>query len=241
METDLDLLGNSQFNSLDVFILDYAEQNFRNNIEFQKFENNMKNKYGNNAKLFKCKKDKILFYDNSSNYPFYESNCPKCKKSICYFCSSINNFSQENCCLSKKIYYMFKVDGFLFFETYPKQLYEDINFNDSLIYCVVPFVNLLYFIGCLHAIFFYKLKCKNQDPNYDYLDYEMRLTNEDKNQWFIRIIVLLDAFCSLFLSIPLIILNIYITIIIIMISIPFKFYPMKYLFGIHHSVFYVVY
>ena len=240
MEVNSDLLENSETNSLDVFKLDYEGQNYINNIEFKKFEISMKNKYGNKARLFKCKEDKILFYDNNSNFPFYESKCPKCKKSICYFCSSINNFNQENCCLSKKIYYMFKVDGFLFLDKYPKQLSENINFNESLIYCVVPFVNLLYFIGCLHAIFFYKLKCKNQDPNYYYLDYGLRLSNEGKVCFF-RIIVLLDAFCSLFLSIPLLILNIYITIIIIIISIPFKFYPMKYLFGIHHSVYYVVY
>ena len=242
MEINSDLLGNSEYSSLDVFILDYGDQYFRNNIEFQKFEISMKKKYGNNAKLFKCKKDKILFYDNSPNFPFYESKCPKCKKSICYFCSSINSISQEKCCLTKRIYYMFKVDGFLFFDKYPNQYHKkNINFNDSLIFCVVPFVNLLYFIGCLHAILFYRLKCKNQDPNYDYLDYDLRLSNSDRNIFFQRSIFLLDAFCSLLLSIPLIILNIYFTIIIIIISIPFKFYPMKYLFGIHHSVYYVIY
>ena len=231
--------SNLESNKLEIFKLDYEAQNYENNSEFKKFQNSIYNKYGTKQKLFKCIKDKILFYYDCSNYPFYEAKCPCCSKSICYFCSSSYTYPQQNCCLKKKVYYLFKVNVLLFFYSYPGHLEHKVEFKESLFYAIVPFVNLLYFIGCLHAILFYRMKYN--DENFDYNDYDGHFTSMDKNSFFIRTFFIFEVACSILIAITLFVLNIYFTIIIIIISIPFKFYPMKYLFGILHSVYYIRY
>ena len=230
---------NLESNKLEKFKLDYESQKYENNSEFKKFQNSINKKYGTKKKLFKCVKDKILFYHDCSNYPFYEANCPCCSKSICYFCSSSYNIHQQNCCLKKKVYYLFKVNGLLFFDSYPGHLEHKVEFKESLFYAIVPFVNLLYFIGCLHAILFYRMRYN--DENFGYIVYAEHFTSVNKSSWFLRTFVFLEALCSFLIAITLFVLNIYFTIIIIIISIPFKFYPMKYLFGILHSVYYIRY
>ena len=224
----------------DIFQLDFESQSYKNNPEFKKFQNSIFKKYGTKLKLFKCNNDKILFYYDCSQFPFYEAKCPKCFKSICYFCSCLNNYPQQNCCLKKKAYYLFKVNGFLYFNSYPGYLEHEEKFKDSLLFAIIPFVNLLYFIGCLHAILFYRMRRRNKETYY-YVDYESCMTSTDKNRFYIITFFLFEVSCSIFIAITLFVFNFYFTILIIIISIPFKFYPIKYLFGIHHSVYYINY
>ena len=238
---EISLESNLESTNEDIFKLDYGSQNYENNSEFKKFQNSMHNKYGKKIKLFKCIKDKILFYHDCSNYPFYEAKCPCCSKSICYFCSCSNSYPQQNCCIKKRVYYLFKVNGLLFFDSYPGHFeYRRPEFKESLLYAIVPFVNLLYFIGCIHALLFHRMRYKN-DKKFDYNDYNGLMTGIDKNSYYYLTFCIFEIICSIFIAITLFVLNLYFTIIIIIISIPFKFYPMKYLFAIHHSVYYVDY
>ena len=74
-------------------------------------------KYGKTDDLYNCSKDEIYFYILRSAYqmmPYYSIKCPKCKSSICWFCSK--NLKKENefeyCCLRRLICYkIFKVNN----------------------------------------------------------------------------------------------------------------------------------
>ena len=87
------LENNSNDNALldkeNIFIPDYFNQKIKNNNKFKTWENLMFQKYGENARLFKCTVDKIYFYVSNKDcmeYPYYSSYCPMCNNVICYFC-----------------------------------------------------------------------------------------------------------------------------------------------------------
>ena len=59
-----------------IFIPDYFHQSIQNNNKFKTWENLMLQKYGNNARLFKCTVDKLYFYvsnEECMEYPYYSS------------------------------------------------------------------------------------------------------------------------------------------------------------------------
>ena len=99
----------------------------------------------------------------------------------------------------------------------------------------MPLINLIYLIGCLHAGLFYKLVFKKEYPGYDYIDYEIAMRSARHHNGLFGIILILDAVGAILLSLSLIVINIYLTLFLILISLPFKFYPIKYLFGIIYS------
>ena len=105
-------------------------------------------KYGQKAKIFYCKKDKIYFYYNDSEYP-YEGLCPVCNRYICYFCLEINWY--ENCCLIKKVYHILYEYAMTFIDPNSVQYYKDFEFNDYLLYAIIPYLNSLFFFGGLHV------------------------------------------------------------------------------------------
>ena len=67
-----------------IFKLDYKEQSLKDNSKFNSWRNTMLQKYGNDAKLFKCSYDKIYFYSSNKKLSSCSSVCPSCKLSICY-------------------------------------------------------------------------------------------------------------------------------------------------------------
>ena len=100
MEIEKELIDSSGKNLINIiFYYEYEGQNLTNNADFEKFKKTMNNKYWDNAKIFKCKDDKILFYNDCSKYPYYEGKCPKCHRNICYFCCHYNKYSPNDCCL----------------------------------------------------------------------------------------------------------------------------------------------
>jgi len=214
---------------LDTFKEEYEGQNLSNNIEFQKFKQSMLEKYGNKAKLFKCKEDKSYFY---SEYHNYKVQCPLCKKSWCYFCKS----SRKDCYILKRLYCMFKEDSLSFFG----QDGSIINKNKLkfyLIYFFIPCLNVLSFIAGLHAGLFYKLRTKREYGNFYDLDYEHRYKGIVDGHFniFPLLIIIIDAGTAIILSILLTFIGIYFTLLLIFISLPFKFYPIIYLCGIIDS------
>ena len=91
-----------------MFMLDYKGQSLKNNIKFDSWKNKMLQKYGNDAKLFKCTYDKAYFYSSNESFkklPLCSSICPACNNSICYYCSKIayNKNSIGECCLKRRI------------------------------------------------------------------------------------------------------------------------------------------
>ena len=99
-----------------AFRTEYAFQNLNRNVEFRNWKNKMIQKYGRNAKLFKCTKDNIYFYtsnEDCKSYPFYQGLCPCCQRPICYYCHRYveDHYGNGLCCLSRKFYCFFFQDG----------------------------------------------------------------------------------------------------------------------------------
>ena len=226
MEADKELINT--LDKLDIFKPEYAGQKIKNNINFIKYRESILKKYGKNARIFYCKENKIYFYYNDSEYP-YEGICPLCSKSICYFCLTFNWF--KVCCLRSRMYYLLTDEAMIFLNDNAK---KD-KFKDYLIYALFPYLNSLVFFGGLH-IYIYKWKTNVKTIGYngkeDFLRFEDYLKGDELHLNIFILIAGFDIFTVIFLSIPFLFLDIFFTILLILISIPFKFYPLKYLFGI---------
>ena len=157
------LIENTEISN--IFKLDYINQNVNNNIHFQSWKQSMLEKYGTDAKLFRCTKNGLLFFTSNlecKKYPFYKSKCPLCHKYICYFCSKYetnNYYHDDECCLYIRIIYMFLKDGF----KYINPVGEDKNYFDpkedisTLKLNFIPLLNITMIIGEINYSFYYKL------------------------------------------------------------------------------------
>jgi len=234
MEIDQEnLVDTSKETNLDVFKSNYEGQTLTNNPEFDKFTKKMKDKIGNNARLFKCKKDNVYFYHDYSIFPYYEARCPIYTKSICYFCFNTNEFYFDQCCLIKKVYYMFTVDGYIFFDSSPIKYDYKHKFKENLIFALIPFINMVYFIGGIKLGIFYNLQTIRKYPNHEFLTYEQLIGERHHN--LLGIVMISDIIASVILSLCFIFINAYFIIFMLIISLPFKLYPYKFLFGIPYS------
>ena len=84
MEASEEFINNSEIDNpkmINVFKPEYEGQKIKDNINFIKFKTSNLKKYGQKAKIFYCKKDKIYFYCNDSEYP-YKGLCPLCYRYI---------------------------------------------------------------------------------------------------------------------------------------------------------------
>ena len=226
--------------SLAIFKTDYKEQILEDNINFKKFKQTMLSKNGNKGRIFYCKNEDLYFYYNDSQYPYYHGICPSCKRHICYFCKKVNKYTYDLCCYKKRIHYIFSVDAHIFFK-YPKDGVDNYNyqpkFKDNLLFAIIPLVNLIFFAGGIHTAI-YKLDTKIEFNGYkndaydDFLNLE-QFTKGCEDHWDIFLpIVIMDVSATIILSIPYLFLDIVFTILIFLVSIPFKFYPVKYIYGI---------
>ena len=85
MENEVEFIDEN--NKFEIFRPEYENQKIKNNQNFINWENSIFKKYGNDAKLFKCTKDKIYFYTSNKDcmdYPFYACRCPECNYFVCY-------------------------------------------------------------------------------------------------------------------------------------------------------------
>ena len=229
MENDLN------FNEISIsivenkFELEYFGQNLNKNESFIQWQNEMKKIYGNDAKLFKCKRDKIFYYARFSDckvLPLYKIKCPICNLSNCYFCSKhIDDYADHGkCCLSRRIYCLFFQDAFQFIERD-----YDTFFVDYLKIFLSPLYSLIFFVVSVSACLFYKLKVSNLEPNDGYLiNYEEQI--KDKNSFLFILMVVIIVMFAIFLSISFFICDIYLKSFLCIISIFLKNYPIKYYF-----------
>ena len=243
MENDekfTNFIERNESNLDNIFKLEFKDQNYKNNLKFISWRDSMIRKFGRNAKLFKCILDNILFYTTNKdckNYPFYKSTCPCCNQEICFFCyrASSDSYGNGTCCLGRKIYCIFFQDGLrLINPVHPEKDYKP-KFKNLLKFYFIPGVNLLFFMAQMHIQLFYKLALKNDMPKTkgDYLlNYEDRY---HKNYLTLQIFVVIDAAFSLILTISYLILNLLFILLLTIISLPFKLYPMKYYMGIAYG------
>ena len=225
-----------------VFRKEYESQNLNKSVEFKNWKNSMIEKYGRNAKLFNCIYDNIYFYTSNKEcktYPLYQSICPLCNNPICYFCHRYGSDSYGNgtCCVRRKIYCFFFMDGLRLIAPLSEKDYPP-NFDETLKFFLIPGINLLFFMATMHTSLFYKLSVKNyknkKNDNGYLLNYELRY---NKCYTTLQILVGIDIAFSIILTLSYVLLNLYFIVIILIISIPFKFYPMKYYMGIAYGTF----
>ena len=221
MENDIEnhLSNINEMKTDNMLMLDYDGQSLKDNLKFNSWKNIMLQKYGNDAKLFKCSYDAIYFYCSYESFrklPLYSSQCPSCNQPICYYCSRIahNNNSIGDCCLKRRLYYKLIYDGFLFIN-----LKESERFKNLFLLFLFPICTFFIFICIIYMDFFYKLR-KNEFRYYD---------NDDTIFWISRLINGLIAFI---LSIIYMVHSFIIKIFLLVISIFTKNFPIKYYLGI---------
>ena len=224
MENDepknINLLIANNHNSINVFKLQYKNQNVYNNIEYQKWKKLMLTEYGNNSKQFKCNKDKILFYSTYNDciyYPYYKCICPICNNYICYFCSFNSNDEFIICCIKNSFFNAIFYYG-------PKSINEP--FDKSTLFMLFPGLNIFVIVLYFFNFFYIELEKENsKDDNNEekYIDY-------DKNKKYILNLIIIISI-GLLISIPFAIIYNYLIVFLIIISIPFKFIPLKYYLG----------
>ena len=234
MEIDIGQESNTKLYNTkneNIFALDYLNQKIDNNADFQKWKRKMLVKNGNDAKFFKCNQDMIYFcttYYDCLRSPSFKGKCPICSKDICLFCS--NNYKERSdwiqCCirraLNKAIFY--------YSLRYIKR-YDDVPFDDHIhIIIFVPGINLLVlFIKCMDILYLdLPTKKSISDNNGKLYSFRERL---EEGCVFVIFFILIFAI-GFTLCISFLIYNIYLIILLFIISIPFKFYPLKYYYGI---------
>ena len=235
-------INEREINASNYFMLDYINQKKNSSPDYRKWENSMFKKYGKNAKLFKCTLDNCLFYVSYNDYksdPICISYCPICGNKVCYYCSRLAeiykvNKNIGNCCLKLKLKKIFFSDGFRYIN--PLIYENEINtFQKAFKIFIIPGLNFLLFFAFMFQIFFADLLIQNTDEifiekikSYDIYIY-------DKNHLIENLLIIFAAFICFTLFIPFFILIFYLTLLLIIISIPFKFYPLKYILGIIYS------
>lgn len=219
------LIINQGFSSFSVFKFEYKEQNLDNNNEYQKWKEKMLIEYGNNAKQFKCYKDNIIFY-STYNYciydPYYKCKCPICKNYICYFCSCNSRDKYADCCIKNSILNCI-------FDFGPKSINDSFDYKN--LYCLIPFLSILMIIIFIFKILYTTIiteKSKNNNNNNKGNEELRDYTEGDK----FHIRILLIFLTGFLLCIPFVIFYNSFIILLIIISIPFDFIPLKYYLNI---------
>ena len=216
-----------------VFELEYANQPIKNNKNYKNWEKKMKDKYGNNIRLLRCLKDKIIFFvdKNEKTDDPCTGKCPLCKNSICFYCSRFSLYEMfvGNCCLKRGIYYLFCFNPF---ESYfkcglpelPKCLLISIFF--------IPYVYLPFLIKLSYLFFFEALPKRSADDEGtgELVSYG-KYYHENKNKTY-YIITYIHTLFTFIISIPFTVIDFILHLLLIIISIPFLGMPILYYFGI---------
>ena len=164
-------------------------------------------------------------------FPTYRSICPLCKNPICYYCSRyVENSNNGRCCPKTRLKCMFFQDRLRYINNV--NYVEPINtFKEAFIFFIIPGLNIYYFIFDIVISFYLDMTIKNEECSSkgEIPTYNKRIENISNN--LEALILQLICFQSLILGMPFIIIYTYFIIIVLLISIPFKFYPLKYLLG----------
>ena len=131
---------------------------------------------------------------------------------------------------------MFLENGFIYINPNEEQRAYSLKYYKALIFFSLPFISLLLLIVCIHFLFFYKLTQKNAKPDeHDYVEsYEEFM--RDRFYIFAMNVVFNTAF-DVMITVPYVILNIYFNILLLVISLPFKNYPLNYYLGMAYGLF----
>ena len=191
------------------FQLDFPGQKIKGNRKFEEFKKQKLKELGKDAKLFYCKYDYIYFYvhiETCKVYPCFYEQCPICENYICYFCGR-NDEEPINDIKNKGRCCVGLKLYYLIFYFDDKEI-SNADFIISLIGYFFPFISLIGILLFFVEEFFFRLILKNKK-------------------------IFLTEF---FLLISFIIHDIYIKIIILIISLFNNFMPLKLLAKILASI-----
>ena len=218
--------------SSDYYKIEYSGQNINNNIKFQKWKKDMINLYGKRKLvLIKCFKDNLFFcVDKTKNINQYRYECPICTRFICYYCLKpyTDNNEFEDCCFRGRLITI-PYEGPEFARDIFAQWIEYL--------LLIPFVSFIYIIGGFLNSLFYQLLKPSKYKEYEYTE---NYSDYFKNKSIITFSILFGIKYLFALSVmvaffPFVIADGILTIIIVVISIPYKnpysLYPIKYVFG----------
>jgi len=232
-----DIIESNLLNN-NIFKLDYFNQNLTNNIKFTKWNQLMIKEYGNNIKLFKCKVDNIFFYlnyDECLKIPPFAGKCPLCNNYVCLFCSFYfkkDVYSWESCCRKRSIYKAFFFFGFKNIKKLKENYYKE---HMHLLIFIPGLNSFILFIKIIDILFLDVAIEKSKYINDNYESPRGRLEKNTIN--FVIVIALTIAF-SILLSIIYIFYNAIFLFALVIISIPFKFYPIQYYYDFLDDYFY---
>ena len=218
MENEINDFNENENGIDDIYEFDYDNQTFENNLKYQKWKKFMIDKYGNNIKIFKCKYDRILFCIKDyelKKYISYFKKCPKCNNLICYFCSySSSKNDYIFCCLKREIYKHSDNASDL-----AKKDLKD-NFLDFISF-LIPGVNFAGIFMFFCYMIYFNLATKKSKTNYN--GKLKRPQSEDNIKYILYGILFLYGLVFF-------VFNFFMIIFTILISIPFRFYPIKYIY-----------
>ena len=219
MENEFDTQLNNKDNEdvENIFHIDYEGQSLENSSKFKSWKNKMLEKYGRKSKFYKCPYDKVYFYGLKENNTFkdlelynsYQLKCPLCQHSICCFCYK----DAYQCCIRNRICFVFLYIGFYIINK------ENDDYSFYLILFFFPMCTLFLLIGIISKYFFHYLEKGN--GNF--------YSNDDPIGW---VKISINGLMALMLSFIFAIHDIYFKIFLLLISIFFKKYPIKYYLGI---------
>ena len=227
MENEQSLYFNIELSKFtELFTYQYDNQNLDNNREFIIWKESILKKYTKAQKLFKCKNDKIIFYDKKNinlNNNYIE--CPICKKYICYYCSYPNVSNNDGlvlCCFRRA-----------FFKLFSNSKLRNVAYNDKYknnilrkFFYFIPGINLFLTILIIFCLLFFDLATKKSKEHINGKLNGPKIQNN--NSYFVTILIMIFL-----LSVPLLIYNTFFIILIMIISIPLKFLSIKYLLVIY--------
>ena len=220
----------------DAFAISYTGQRLDNNPNFLKWKTEMFQKYGDDAKLFKCLIDNVIFcgsLDDYKTFPYYLCNCPICQTPTCYFCSKFceDNYRNGNCCLKRRIRCMIIQDGLVYIKPVGRAEQYPPNFSSALIYLYFPVLNFLFLIFFFHLSFFFGMIRKDAENNKNRPSYNEVYETYLREHKIFKIISVINIAFGIILTIPLIFPYYCFVIILSFISVLFNLYPVFYYIG----------
>ena len=222
---------NKEYNLLEknnFFRLLYPNQNYKISLEYKQWKKSIEEKFGKNEngiEIF-CKIDNIVIYNENVNNSII---CPTCRKTlyICKYCNKIQNRKITKCCFRTKIKenIIEKKAIYKYINNQKNQLEEFyllfiINFTP---FCFLPQIVLIFM-----DLFYLDLE-NEEGESYDCL------IDKKSNIYKIPIAILfIGYYLSMLIAFSIFFYILFLNIIII--SLPFKLYPIKIIIGFIYSI-----
>ena len=223
METDSpnkeNILGENYFQIL------YPNQNYKTSLEYKQWKKNVEEILGKNGKEVFCEKDNIIIYQKYQKIDI-GIYCPICNKFLygCEYCNKISNQVTKSCCIQAFINENIK-NSYKFIKMENKEDKDDFYYN--LFINFIPF-SFLYRTILIPIIIFLSIENKRNIMIDQVLEnMKENLKNIFEFAFMFYILLMLIPYTILFYSIYLIIL---------ILSLPFKLYPIKLLLGFYCSI-----